>query len=100
MSTSEKKFLLDICRAVGCDNESICQRCGNINESNFKKLMVDVLDSHNLDEEFDDLDQIEMILACEEKYNVEIPDKTLMELPTPRHCLMYLRKRLCHGRTR
>lgn len=95
MSTS--KFLKDICRSVGCDGERICQRCGNVDERNWMRLLEGVLSTTNMDEEFDDLDQIEMVMAAEEEYDIEIPDEETDKLKTPRQCLAYLRKRFAYA---
>jgi len=93
MSTS-KTFLTDICRTLGCDSDRVCGRCGEVNVPAFIKLVEEVLSTVDLDYRMDDLDQIEVLMACEEHYDIEILDEEIEKLMTPRDFLTYVRKRM------
>ena len=87
------KFMKDICRAVGCENTPFCTRCGCITE----KYWTEVLEGVSVvDEEgpLDDLDQVEMVMACEDTFNIEITDEEASDLKTPLRVKHYLTKKL------
>lgn len=85
------KFLNDICRTVGCDANRICERCGNPTKTFFKKMLENVFcQPIPMDETFDDLDQVELLMACEEEYDIEINDHEADKLKTPDMFYNYL----------
>jgi acyl carrier protein len=57
-------------------------------------MVKGLLTTSDLDYRLDDLDQIELLMACEEQYDLEILDEEIEKLKTPREFLTYVKKRL------
>ena len=84
------KFMKDMCRAVGCDDVKFCTRCNTLSEKTFEDILVNTLPGHIIDERMDELDQVELIMAVEEEYDVEIADELMDTLKTPKHMKNWL----------
>ncbi len=84
------KFMTDICRTVGCNDIAICDRCGNPSMGFFKKVLDNVFVGVYLEDHLDDLDQVELVMAIEEEYDIEILDTEAAGLNTPEQFYNYL----------
>jgi len=61
----------DVCRILGC-TANYCTRCDTLNLWNEQIVEgCDVVDGNDLD----DLDVVELTMACEDLYEIEIPDE-------------------------
>jgi acyl carrier protein len=73
---SVQQFSRDICRTIGCQGK-YCPRCDVLN--GWDSMVRDAIfeDDHRVDDstELDELDQVELIMAVEEFYDIEIPDE-------------------------
>ncbi|MBO4289417.1 MAG: acyl carrier protein [Lachnospiraceae bacterium] len=75
-----------------------------VNFDDIKKIIADLLDmdpedvtpEKSFDEDLgaDSLDQVEIIMAIEDKFNIEIPDEIAMEIHTVGDAMEQLKKAL------
>jgi acyl carrier protein len=62
-------------------------------------VLKDTLSTDDLDEPAGDMiDMIELIMGCEETFDIEIPDEYCDDFKTPRQVLNYLRKRFAYAK--
>ena len=75
---------------------------------NVEKIVIELIAEHlnlspsevGLDDRFgmeiqiDSVDAISLLLACEEKFGIEIPYHNIKDFLTPRHAVRYIEERL------